>query len=395
MTWIILLAPLAHAEVSFVTAVDPPVQVGVDGRHARPFQGTDGAWHLGHGRSGRFHDIVLDGDLVAQPDTARILIDGGGQFVDHGLAVCPDGSLLHAASGNLVQPDDSAWVTLVSADLEPGPTQLLIDREPEMSTNDMAAVCTEDLRAVAFAGSGDWELEIPQENWLYRITDDVLEGAAAERLPLHEASRINGTSLVWDAVSQQLLVIAMPGSGSLQVAFYNDALEPAGRVNAQVLLDDGAQGYWSSAAAPLGDGYAIVHMGRRLDQGFAQDTGDVFLTVTDRSFFFLHTVRLTNLDPPNGAMRPGIAVNGDELLIAWDRDGRFEATRAWVDLDALAEVAEAVPQDSGQPDEPGHATTPEAPPTSGTSSAGSGGCSSAPLPTRLLWLAPLLLWRRR
>lgn len=403
MSWVLLLVSPALAGPSFIAELGPPGPVGVDGRHARPYRGTDGAWHLGHGRSGKFHDVVLDDNLVAQSDTARIIVEAGGDFVDHALAVCPDGSMLHAASGNLVQPDDTAWVTVLDADRVAGPTALLIDREPDMSTNDMAALCTADLRVAAFAGSGDPDLEIPQQNWLFPITDGVLAGAEPERIPLHEAPRLNGTSLVWDARAEQLLVIGMPGGSAIQVAVYDAALGPVGRTNGVVEMEPGVQAYWSSAAAQLGDGagYAIAHMGRSPEQGFAQDTGDVYLTITDRSFFLTETVRLTNLPAPDGAMRPGLAVEGDELIIAWDQDGRFHAARARVDLDALAAASEDRVQDTGAPsaedtvdadDGGGGPADPPAPETGGAS-----GCHTAPGGggLGLLLLAPLACLGRR
>lgn len=397
MVWSVVLVTAALAEpTSFVTRVDPPVAVGVDGRHGRPFLDQDGRWHLGHGRSGRFHDVILGDDLRAEIETARIVIDGDGLFVDHALAACPDGTYLHTASGNLEVPDDTAWATLLGPDLEAGVTLPLVERDPEMSTNDMAALCTEDQRLVAFAGYGDPELEIPNRNWLYRVTDAVLAGAEPERVPLHEAPRINGTSLVWDDPSQQLLVLGMPGGSSLQVAAYDAALEPVARQSVTLDMPAGVQAYWSAAAAAVGDGYVLVHMGRAREQGFAQDTGDVFLTVMDRSLFFVQTVRLTNLEPPNGAMRPGLAVQGDELLVVWDQEGRFSATRVQLDLSALAAVAEPVPQDTGQPPD-----TPPGGSGSGTQTATSatepgGGCATVPgPPLGSLGLLLLALVRRR
>lgn len=396
MVWTLLLVSLAAAEPALIANVAPPVPVGVDGRHARPFLGPDGLWHLGHGRSGRFHDVVLDENLLARIDTARILVDGDGRFVDHALAACPDGTLLHSASGNLVEPDDTAWATLISADLEPGPTVALVEREPELATNDMAALCTAEARLVAVAGSGILEYEVPSQNWLFPVTDAVLDGEEPERLPLHEAPRVNGTSLVWDTTARQLLVLGMPGGGSLQIAAYDESFAPVGRTSTNVDLPDGVQAYWSAAAAPVGDGYAIVHMGRQMEQGFAQDTGDVFLTVADRSFFFKHTVRITNLEPPNGAMRPGLAVRGGELLIAWDQEGRFSATRAEVDLDALARLAEALPQDTAEPSVPGEASDTNDAPRSPMGTEGNSGCRTVPWsPPPALFVASLFLLGRR
>ena len=275
MSWVLLLVSPALAGPSFIAELGPPGPVGVDGRHARPYRGTDGAWHLGHGRSGKFHDVVLDDNLVAQSDTARIIVEAGGDFVDHALAVCPDGSMLHAASGNLIQPDDTAWVTVLDADRVAGPTALLIDREPDMSTNDMAALCATDLRVAAFAGS-EADLEIPQQNWLFPI----LKGCSRARsraILLHEAPRINGTSLVWAAAPSS----AASGCRAAAPARWpSDAALGVGRANV-VEMEPGVQAYWSSAAAQLGDGagYAIAHMGRSPEQGFAQDTEDMALTI--------------------------------------------------------------------------------------------------------------------
>lgn len=340
----------ALAVDGLILEVGDPVTVGVDGRHGRPFVGQDGTWHLAHGRSGHLHDVALNDDLVADLSTAQILVDGGGRFVDHGLSQCPDGSLLHAASGNVDEPDDSAWVTWITPNLEPGPTVLVVDRDPNTVTNDMAVLCTDELRLVAFAGEGDWDLEIPQRNWLHVLNDAMLAGTGVPDIrPLHEATRVNGTSMVWDEASNQIMFVAMPGGSSVQVNAYDTSYQWAGRLQMALHLDDDRQSYWSAGAIPLGDGFAVVHLARRFEDGFAQDQGDVVLTLFGPDFFFHDSVVLTSLDPPNGAMRPAIARRGDELLVAWDRNGRFTAVGVVLDPAADEALSSGAPQDTAEP----------------------------------------------
>jgi uncharacterized protein (TIGR03382 family) len=348
---LLLLSLPAGAVYGVIDAVGPAVEVGVDGRHGRPFRGPDGRWHLGHGRSGSFHDVALNDDLTADPSTARIWIDGGGRFVDHGLARCPDGGLLHAASGNVERPDDSAWVTAISPDLEPGPTVLVVDRDPLHVTNDMAVLCEPALRAVAFAGEGDWDLEIPQRNWLHVFDDAALAGEAPPVIhPIHEAARVNGTSMVWDARSDQLALLAMPGDGAIQATFYDRELAWVSRLREAVVLPEDRRAYWSAGALPLGAGFAVVHLARRPSDGFNQDQGDVVLSIFGPDLFAYESVMLTQLTPPEGAMRPALALDGDELVVAWDREGRFFATRVTLDLSALDGLGDGVPQDTAAPD---------------------------------------------
>ena len=379
--------PVSQAATA-ILEVGPPVEVGVDGRHGRPFVGPDGRWHLGHGRSGHFHDVVLNADLSADLGSMRMLIDGAGRFVDHGLAQCPDGSLLHAASGNLAMPDDSAWVTAISADLVAGPTQLFLDQAPDVSTNDMAVLCADGFRAVAIAGYGDPELEQPQRNWLYRFDDDALAGATPpEVLPAHETPRVNGTSLVWIEEAQQAVFLALSGGANLVATYYDAQGAFASRVTTQLTLDEGRQPYWSAGALRLDAGYAIAHMGRSFDEGFAQDTGNVYLTLSDSELLVTETIALTNLSAPDGAMRPGIAIRGDELLVAWDVDGRFYASVVRIDLDALAELDADLPQDTGAPgrrptgEDTGRDADTGAPrgPAGGGSTPPASGCATAAL----------------
>ena len=391
MTLLLLLTLPSHAITGVIEAVGAPVEVGVDGRHGRPFRAPDGRWHLGHGRSGSFHDVALNDDLTADPSTARIWIDGGGRFVDHGLARCPDGGLLHVASGNVERPDDSAWVTAISDTLDPGPTVLLVDRDPLHVTNDMAVLCEPTLRAVAFAGEGDWDLEIPQRNWLHELDDASLSGdATAPVHPIHEAARINGTSMVWDTRSDQLVFLAMPGDGAIQATFYDRDLQWVSRLREAIVLPEDRRAYWSAGALPLGAGFAVVHLARRPTDNFNQDQGDVVLSVFGPDLFARESVVLTELVPPEGAMRPALALDGDELVVAWDREGRFYATRVTLNLAALDGLGDGVPQDTAEPIDAPAQEDPEPAPSTPK------GCGVAPIaPTgALAWLALLAVRRR-
>jgi hypothetical protein len=86
------------------------------------------------------------------------------------------------------------------------------------------------------------------------------------------------------------------------------------------LLDPNLRAYWAQAVLRVGDHYILAFMARDEADGFGSDFGNVWLAVLNFELGLEHVQRISNYDPSSGAMRPGLARKGDQLLVTVDRD---------------------------------------------------------------------------
>jgi MYXO-CTERM domain-containing protein len=334
MSVLLLLTSLARA-APLVLGVGPATALGLEGRHARPFIADDSRVHVGYGRSGSFRAVPLGADLTPLLVEDRVIVPGHGRFVDHMMVPCGGGTFLHVASGRIHRPDDSAWATPVGTDLVAGTTRTIVRESTSLATNDPAAVCAGPVVAVGLAGAGEPGDVLPPD-WLYVLDEEFFAGGeVAAVADASVASRMTGNSMLWDDAAGALRVFGMEPDVGLVVATFDAALAPMEVVEVWPELPDDQYPYWAQGAAPAGGAILLAHMVRGDGDGFAQDTGQVALTVLGPDLVPLETWQLTELSPPDGAMRPGIARVGTDLaLVTFDVGGRVWAVE--VDLDGAA-----------------------------------------------------------
>ena len=326
------------ALAAYVTDVGEPVDLDLPGRHGRPFVTEDGARWLGFGRSGSFHVVELDAGGEADLDSFRTVVRGDGEFIDHSFVPCAGGGFLHVASGNRVTTDDTAWVSFVGRDLTWRGTELLVDSNPLYTTNDMPALCSAAVWATGFATEGDMASGTPGSNELFAFGPELFGGAGeVVTVALPSASRMTGTSLVWREDTRQVLALGLRPPQTLRVVALDEDLVIASRADRQLDLGD-LDAYWAQSTAVVEGSMLIAHMVRRSSDGFAQDTGDVALTVVGPELQVLETLVLTGFTPPNGAMRPALMVDGDVVTVSFDVGGALHTLQARVDRAALAEL---------------------------------------------------------
>ncbi|MEC8423310.1 MAG: hypothetical protein VX000_06005, partial [Myxococcota bacterium] len=145
------------------------------------------------------------------------------------------------------------------------------------------------------------------------------------------------------------------------------------------------------------------------DAGFAQDTGNVALTVLGPELQVLETNILTSFSPPSGAMRPALLVDGDEIVVSFDVGGALHTVQARVDVEALRALQVVVGsadgavrerrgvEDTGLDSSSGPAAVADH--GDGYAAAERGGCASVPAPAgpvrALAFVGLLGLLRRR
>lgn len=315
-----------------------PVDLGIPGRHGRPVVTDDGQRWLGLGRSGSFHVVALNALGEADPSTFRTVVSGDGEFIDHSFVPCEDGGFLHIASGNRETSDDTAWASFVGRDLTSRGTQILIDADPHFTTNDMPVLCVGAVWATAFATEGDIEAREPPGNALLAFGPSLF-GGGGEVLPvqLPEAIRMTGTSMIWRPDTRQVLMVGIRPPDMLRVVALDEDLVRASISDRN--LDVGIlEAYWAQSSAEVEGSLLIAHMVRNPGAGFAQDTGNVALTLLGPELQPLETKILTDFSPPDGAMRPALVVSGEEVIVSFDVGGALHTMVGRVDREALADI---------------------------------------------------------
>ena len=398
--WTSLLLISASYASPVVVGVGEAVPLGLQGRHARPFIAADGGLHLGYGRAGSFRVVPIGEDGLPVLDADRVLVAGDGRFVDHTFVPCGGGTFLHVASGRTDRPDDTAWATPVGADLVPGSIRTIVQSSESLATNDLAAVCEGPVVGVGLAGAGEPGGPLPPD-WFAVLHDGFFAGEPIETLvDVSDAARMTGSSMRWDDGAGALRIYGMQPDLGLVVASYDDTLAPLGVDTAWPLIPADQYPYWPQGLAVSGRGTLLAHMVRGDADGFAQDTGQVAVTVLDPDLMPVETWQLTELAAPDGAMRPDLVLTGpDAAFVTFDVSGRIWAVQLELDADALASLGSEPEQDTGLPDSGG----PGGSGTDGTDpgrlrrkgDGRAGGCSVNPAGGGLLLLLLGLSARRR
>lgn len=320
-----MIAALLFATASAAPSVvdlSEPLDLDVPGRHARPFVNTAGEWRIGFGRSGSFHSVPWDG--VTADREAQITHVMLGTGVDHGFVPCPDGGFLHVASSHGAALDDTATATRLDAGLMLVAQRDIVTGSETLATNDMAVVCSEVVEGAAFAERGEEGEGEFDGDTLFRLDGDFFDGGVPVQVDISESTRVTGNSLVWDAAGSRLLSIGLERDLGMQVSAWDADL---GFLSTTAVPGPEAPlvGWWAQGAVPVDDHWLVVHMQGDPEAGWGLDTGDVALVLLDSDFAVVERHPLTALTPPNGAMRPSLALRGDELLVTFDVGGAITA----------------------------------------------------------------------
>ena len=92
--------------------------------------------------------------------------------------------------------------------------------------------------------------------------------------------------------------------------------------------------WWSSSAAQVGDCTFVIHLVQGVDRSFDRDTGDLMLQVFDLDWNQVDAAQLTHLESGQGNARPSLAVDGERLLVVYDRSQRARLLPVQIDPSA-------------------------------------------------------------
>jgi len=346
----VLFASLAVAGPVF-GRIDAPVRVDLGGNWARLAPAASGWWFF-YAAGGDYRVAPMDDAFFVRHDDVRGLT-GRTELKDNQIVACPDGRWMHGASADLEMPADSAYLFWYDAEFRLLDEWTLAERDTTLELNDPALLCSDG--AVLYGA-----VDESYDSVVYEIGADGAVLVEADQLPF-----LQGGSLAWEAERGTLAAIGGGGGSPYIVRTDLDyAVIESRSLGIEV---KGERTYWPQAVVRVGDTWILAHMSRVESAGWAVDTGNVWLAAFDLDWTLLDHVQVTALAPPTGAMRPGLAVKGDQLVVSYDL-----LSEIWVQSVSLG----AEPKDTGHTGDSGDSGGTD-PPDTATSEDSAGGTTDS------------------
>ena len=376
-----LFALSVAAQASYFVEVGPEIAMQNNGTfHRTAPRGEDGWWFF----------IGNASTLMAWPtdnDHSYVYNDGidmagRDDLIDRAITKCPDGTWLYAGSGNLDQPNDSAWVFKADEDLQRTNEDTVAERSNERPHNDMTVVCSTFFSAAGFQHNGGGAD-------IFEVDGD---GNIIEMHHLAEAPGIMGGALLALEESQELVVIGrgFDLGSDIEIVTYDKDLQFLHAKSVDLMPDRDDRIWWPQSILKVGDIYLLAHMARDESGGdFVSDEGEVWVAVLDSEFEFVEHIQITELEGTGeGAMRPALSRRAETLVVSYDVQVNPRLKEVTLDL-----TGAHVPGDSADPkpyDDTGGASGPDG------GNGPCGGCAAGPAGGGAVAFGALLaLWARR
>ena len=374
---VLLLASAAMGQ-DLITDVGPISPLPTGGPWARALALGEGQWALAFTANGGYYRAPLEAEAGggwSVRDDRKVALNDTSELKDHAIARCPDGSWLHVASANVDVPNDSAYAWRYDEDFGLLASGIVEEREPARPHNDLPLACTE-----LFEGTLLSEIAQRPTGNFFRIGDDA---QLAEMLPAEDEPIHTGSSLLRSGDGARLLHLGItPFTNTpMVINAYDDQLQLAEQHEVP-LAQPPERAYWPQGALALGEDYVMVaYMVRDdTDPAFSSgDEGDVHVAILDArdGYAVAESRAITDYASRDvAAMRPGLARQGDQVLLTFDAENRPVVVELTLDLGALGVTDDGLPSGGGDDD------------TASTLSSDEGrGCQAAPgIPAGLIAL---------
>jgi len=320
---------------SHVVQVSEQVSLGQSGTFARPFL-DQGSWYLGFGAGQGFWISPLLQEPWALPprDEAWRLTPESQPMRDFALRRCDEGDWLLLGSADTLEADDSAYAYTFSSDWTPTGASTVAEGVGERSHNDMTTLCSGPLRGSFFpSDDGGWP-----KNWFVHLDEQGLP--IGESLAADEP-RMTGGAAFWDAEREQMVAVGFAYDPELQVVVYDADLQIV-ESHFIIISDAPERAYWPQGLLLIQDTWVVAHMLRDDATWAAGDEGDLAMAFFDRNWQLKERVRLTNNPLDGGGQRPWLTLDGEQLLVAYDRQQELSLIPVTLDLTQFSTV-----QDTG------------------------------------------------
>jgi len=406
--FLLLTATSWALDSAHISAVGEEITPGFAGSWVRlfPDESNVGAWHFLFGAGGDYNLLEMSAEFDVQ-DANRVRLTDFNTLDDHAISKCPDGSYFHVGSAGVGTHNDSGYAWRYDAAFETLGHSTISESHGTLRFNDMAMVCSEQGTVAAFYDISTFS------GWFFTFDEDAQETSRQEVLGTPFSTE--GTTLLEDPHTGKLLHVGTDEfQGSIEVATLEWDLTVLDN-RAVLTLDDAPDSrvYWAQSVQAVGDRFLVAYMHQTWSEGWKSDWGDLWIAVFDRDWTLLETNQITDDPVPDGSMRPSMLVEGDKLLLTYDRitgtPGYVSPRIRELTLDLAAFDDPDDTGDTSVPDDTGpHVTTDDtgtitAPADSGdtdlpppAAEEGCLGCTATRTPpVAWVWLLPGLVFARR
>ncbi len=309
----LLWANSVDFESEYIAGVGAEIKWDIGGAWTRIVAG-DPESDLFYSAGGDYVHIGMNADWEVD-DLERRFLTGRMNLDDHNLVPCPSGGYLHVASGKTTNFNDSAYSFRYDEDFLLTSQVVLAESNPQVSFNDMALICHKNGNFASFIDYNVWGTVV------YTLDDDgeILDEKRIPELPLAE-----GGSFIEDPVRGNLaLITATPEKNGLFVNWLDWDLTY--KDTRRILQVDRtvSQAYWPQAVKVIGDRIVLAYIQQPSNAGFEADWGNVWLAIFDLKWTLLENHQIVKDEGPDGTMRPGLALQGETLMLSYDEIEHF------------------------------------------------------------------------
>ena len=331
--WMLLSAAWA---TEFFTEIEGPIYPQIGATWSFPLHREDG-WYIATGQGGDLTLAPMDAQGQVDMSLVQTLTDVG-DIKDHALRRCPDGSYLYVASTGIY---DEVLIYGFDAQFTEVSFDTLLQEEPQIAGNDMAAICSDSFRGVGVA-------ELNGLRDYFWSVDNA--GMIDIPIELAQSPRMTGAGM-WE-FDEHLHVIGRDALPELSLAVYDKEFLLVDHLLVPPIAD-GIVHYWSSSLVQVEDHFLLLSMGRDPAAGFPLDTGNVYLAVLEQNLTLVSWTQLTHYTPQDGGgMRPWMAVHDDQLWVSYDRSNSVELISIQLNLEDFRIIEPSEEEDSGMVGEP-------------------------------------------
>jgi len=309
----VLWANAVDVESDHIAGVGAEVKWDIGGGWTRIFP-DEPLSDVFYSAGGDYVHITMNTDWEVD-DINRHFLTSRTNLDDHNLVPCPSGGYLHVASGKTSEPNDSAYSFRYDADFSPTAQAILSESNAGVRFNDMALICHEKGSFASFIDYAAWGTVV------YTLDED---GAFLKETHIPDLPLAEGGAFLEDPIRGDLaLITSNPEKSGLFVNWLDWDLTYKGKQKILQVDRKLAQAYWPQAVKVIEERIVLAYIQQPTKSGFEADWGNVWLAIFDLDWTLLENHKIIDDAGPDGTMRPGLALQGETLMLSYDEIEQF------------------------------------------------------------------------
>ncbi len=315
----------------FVTEVGDELMIELSGGWSRffPNRASDD-WHLLFAAGGNFNLLPMTADYEVV-DQDRLPLTPSTELKDHAIVHCANGGYLHTASANISSPNDSAYAYRYDEEFNLTGWTVLEEEITERSHNDMPLSCSPGLGVTVFGGM---EADAMIHSRFFQVDD------TAQVIGTHDNRGVPFTAgCTFRHIPEnrhmwilQMSALPLDNPGELIIHRMDQNLQQVESLTAQ-LTPEGITGHWPQGLLRIGDYWMVAFIGWPDDGMWDGHNGDLWVSILDRNWDVLESIQISDNEPSNPGMRPGLVRRGNTVLASYDKQVQPHVIPLTLDLD--------------------------------------------------------------